>query len=88
MEMQQMIERLLAEQEEMKAKADADREQMLTRMEANTKSMREDIKCGQAVMRSIIRTIEGKMDAWIAHMRDDWKEMTFCQETKEARLEC
>jgi hypothetical protein len=36
-----MIERLFAEQEEMKENTDADREQMLARMNANMKTMQE-----------------------------------------------
>jgi hypothetical protein len=67
-----------------KKKADAGREQMLARMEekldANTKSMQEDIKSGQAEMRSIVWAIEEMMDTWIANVRDDRIERTSCQE--------
>jgi hypothetical protein len=71
--MQQMIECLLARQEE---------------MNANTKAMREDIKSGQAEMRSIVGAIEEKMDVWVAHRRDDQKGRMSCQEMMEALLEC
>jgi hypothetical protein len=36
----------------------------------------------------MINTFQGKKGAWIANMREDRKETTFCQETTEARLEC
>jgi hypothetical protein len=49
-------------------------------MDANAKSMREDIKCGQAEMRSIL-------DAWITDIKDAWKKMTACQEVTGANPE-
>jgi hypothetical protein len=48
----------------------ANQEQMLSKIEASTKATREDIKCGQAEIRSIAGSIEEKIDAWIANMRD------------------
>jgi hypothetical protein len=44
-------EQILAE---IKADREADREELKERMDANTKSMREDIKSGQAEVRSIV----------------------------------
>jgi hypothetical protein len=58
------------------------------RIEANTKSMREDIKTGQAEIRSIVGAFQEKMDACVASRRDDQKETMAFQETKEAHLEC
>jgi hypothetical protein len=49
------------------AKGEADREELKGMMNASTKSMREDIKSGQAEMRSITGAIEEKMEAWIAN---------------------
>jgi hypothetical protein len=82
--MQEMIERLLAGQ----AKAEADREVLKGITDANTKSMREDIKTGQAEMRSIVGALQEKMDACVARMRDDQKETMSFQEMAEAHLEC
>jgi uncharacterized protein (DUF885 family) len=86
---QQMLELLLANQ----AKAEADREELKgmmnatqERMDANTKSMREDIKSGQAEMRSTIGAIEEKMDAWIANRKDDREETTACQYEMETSI--
>jgi hypothetical protein len=58
-------------EEKMDASTKANQEQMLAKMEANTKAMLEDIKSGQAEMRSIVGTIEEKIDTWMANMRDD-----------------
>jgi hypothetical protein len=50
-------------------------------MEVNLKEMREEIK-------STVNAFQEKMDASIAHRKDDRKETTSCQESTEARLEC
>jgi hypothetical protein len=57
MEMQQMVELLLAKMDAYQAGMKAFQE----RMDANTKSMREDIKSGQAKVRSIVRVFQ---DRW------------------------
>jgi uncharacterized protein (DUF885 family) len=57
-------------------------------MDANTKSMREDIKSGQAEMRSIVRAFQENMDSCVASKRDDQKETVSFKETTEAQLEC
>jgi hypothetical protein len=49
-------------------------------MNVNLKEMREEIKTGQAEMRSIV-------NAWIANMRDDQKETMSCQVTTEECLD-
>jgi hypothetical protein len=46
------------------AKIDAKQERM-------NASLKEKIKSGQAEMRSTVSTLEKKMDAWIANMRND-----------------
>jgi hypothetical protein len=56
-------------------------------MDANTKSMRDDIKSGQAEVRSITGAFQEKMDACVASRRDDRKETMYCQETAEANTE-
>jgi hypothetical protein len=66
------------DRDEMKQKIKANQEQMLAKMEANTKAIREDIKTGQAEMRSTVGAIEEKMDVWTANMTDDRKERTSC----------
>jgi hypothetical protein len=91
--MEQMMERLLekmdANQAEMKAvqeqmdtnqaKAEADGEVLKGIMDANTKSIREDIKSGQAEVRSIVRVFREKMYACVTSRRD--REVTMsCQE--------
>jgi hypothetical protein len=43
-------------------------------IEANTKSMREDIRTGQAEIRSIVGAFQEKLDACLASRRDDEKE--------------
>jgi hypothetical protein len=48
--------------------------------------MREDIKSGQAEVRSIVRAIKEKMDAWIANMKDDREETVACQYAVETSL--
>jgi hypothetical protein len=83
MESQQIVELLLSMQARME-KADADRqaeqELLIGIMDANAKSMREDIKCGQAEMRSIL-------DAWIANIKVARKKTTACQEVMGANPE-
>jgi hypothetical protein len=49
-------------------------------MDANAKSMREDIKCGQAEMRSLL-------DACIANTKVAWKKTIACQEVMGANPE-
>jgi hypothetical protein len=76
MEMGQMMACLLAE-------VRTDREDMLARTDANqarmNASLREEIKSGQAEMKSTVNTFQEKMDAWISNMRDDRKETMSCQ---------
>jgi hypothetical protein len=50
------------------------------KMNANLKEMREEIKSGQPEMRS-------RLNAWVANMRNDQKEMMPCQVTMEACLD-
>jgi hypothetical protein len=38
--------------------------------------MREEIKSGQAEMRSTVNAFQEKTDAWIANMKNDRKERT------------
>jgi hypothetical protein len=52
------------------------------------KATREDIKSGQAEVRSIVRAFHEEMDACVGSRRDDRKETMSFQETKEAHLEC
>jgi hypothetical protein len=91
MEMQEMIERLLAGQ----AKADADREQMLARMSVNMKTMqekadadrkadREELKgLMDANTKSIVRAFHEKMGACVASRRDDREVTMSCHEKIE-----
>jgi predicted PP-loop superfamily ATPase len=80
MKMQEMMERLLATQ----AKAEANREQMLAEIRANRKAYREDLKSDQAKM---IVAFKGKMDTWIANIKDARKKSTACQEVTGANPE-
>jgi hypothetical protein len=66
----------------------ADREELKEIMDANTKAMREDVKCGQAEIRSIVGAFQENMDACVAHRRDARKETMSCLETTEAHVEC
>jgi hypothetical protein len=82
-----------ADQEDLRAKLEAkmDANQKKTddsqqRMDVNLKEIREDIKSGQAEMRSIVEAIEEKMDAWIADIKNDGKETMACQDAMEATL--
>jgi hypothetical protein len=87
MEMQQMMERLLAKmdanQPEMRANRKANQD-ILVRMEANRerdreknlKDLKEDIKSSQADVRSIL-------NAWITDIKDARKRTTACQEVTE-----
>jgi hypothetical protein len=58
------------------------------RMDANLKDLKEDIKFGQAEVRSIVRAFHEKMDACVANRRDDQEETMSCQETMETSLVC
>jgi hypothetical protein len=60
---------------------------MLARMNANQERLREEIKSGQAEMRSTVSAIKKKMDAWIANMRDDQIETVSCQVMTEVCLD-
>jgi dGTP triphosphohydrolase len=51
-------------------------------------SLREEIKSGQAEMRTTVSAFGDKMGALIAGMKDGQKKTVACQETMEARLEC
>jgi hypothetical protein len=95
MEMQQMMECLLAKMEvkqaEVNTKMDANQTKTDNNqevMDVNLKEMREEIKSGEVQMKSTVNAFQEKMDASIANRKDDRKETTFCQETTEARLEC
>jgi hypothetical protein len=69
MEMQQMIRRLLAGQEQIMADRGADPEQM----DANIKDLKENIKSSKAEMTSIV-------DAWITGTNNARKKTNACQE--------
>jgi hypothetical protein len=53
------------------------------RIEANKNSMREDIKSGQAEVRSRVRAFYEKMDACVASRRDEGEVTMSCQEKME-----
>jgi hypothetical protein len=72
MKIQQMIERLLAGQEQMMARTEDNQE----RMDTILKKMKEEFKSGQAEMRSIF-------GAWLMDLKDGRKETTACQEATE-----
>jgi hypothetical protein len=81
MEMQRIIVKLA----EMQEKADTNGKEMKSneeRIDANLNDLTEDIKYGQAKIRSIFEAIEKKIASWIANSWDHRKERT------EARLEC
>jgi hypothetical protein len=69
-----------ADQEKADTNRQADRELLKGIMDANVKSMREDIRCGQAEMRSIL-------DAWITDIKDARIKTTACQEVTGANPE-
>jgi hypothetical protein len=50
-------------------------------------SLREEVKSGQAEMRSTVSALVGKMDAWIAEMKDEQKETMSCQLMVKACLD-
>jgi hypothetical protein len=83
MEMQQIIEWLLAGQAEMVArheeKMDANQAKAAKEEELLAR-MREDIKSGQEEMRSIV-------DEWMTDIKDVRKEMIACEEETEADTE-
>jgi hypothetical protein len=86
MEMQEMIERLLAGQ----AKAEADRKAMQEKADADRsrqeqilKAMQEKADAGQA---EIIAAIEKKTDALITNIKNDREETTACHDEMEARI--
>jgi hypothetical protein len=91
MEMQQMLERLLAGQakaeanhEEIKRERIADREhmhQMLAKMEARIEENNEKFEVLQG-------TLVFRINAWTTEMKAEQKETMACQQTTEARLEC
>jgi hypothetical protein len=99
MEMQEMIERLLAGQAKAEADITKDREQMLAEIRADrTKdrelmlAIRQELNANTKAMQEkadagqaeIIAAIEKKTDAWIANAR---KETTACQEVTGANPE-
>jgi hypothetical protein len=72
MEMQQMMERLLAKMDANQAKAEANREQMLAKIRVDRKANREELKGIMDVnTKSIVRAFHEKMDACVASRRDD-----------------
>jgi hypothetical protein len=77
MEMQEMMERLLAE---IRADRKADREELQDMM----KAYREDIKSDQA---KIIAAFKEKTNAWIANIKDARKKTTACQKLTRANPE-
>jgi hypothetical protein len=74
-----------ADEEQMKETMERQIGSLVSRMEADRKTnrdeLREEIKSGQAEMKSIV-------NAWIQDMKDGRKKAVVCQETTEARLEC
>jgi hypothetical protein len=101
--MQERLERyigsLLSDKDELKQEIRTEREQMLAKMEVNTKvtqermdanlkDLKENIKSGQAKVRSVVKVFYEKMDACVANRRDDREETMSCQEVMEPRLEC
>jgi hypothetical protein len=57
-------------------------------MDVNLKEMKEEIKSGQADMKSTGNVFQEKMEALIANRRDDRKDIVSCHEKTEACLEC
>jgi hypothetical protein len=93
MEMQQIMEMLIkmkadkkADQEKADVDRKADRELLKGIMDANAKSMRQEIKCGQAEIRSTVRGFQQKMDACVTDMKNAQKETTACHDEMEASL--
>jgi hypothetical protein len=64
----------------------ADREVGRENLQDMMKVTQEDIKSGQAEMRSAIGTIEENIDTWIAVMKDDLEETKACQYAMETSL--
>jgi hypothetical protein len=81
MEMQHMMEHLLAKMDANQEKADRELKEMM-------KGTQERIKTGQAEVRSIVRAFREKMDTCVASRRDDGEVTMSCQEKLEPRLEC
>jgi hypothetical protein len=75
MEMQEMMERLLAEiradrkadQEKADANRQADRELLIGIMDANAKSMREDNKSGEEKTEAAIHSIRSELEETVQH---------------------
>jgi hypothetical protein len=90
-EMLAMMDANQARLEATQAETKTDREEMLARTDANqermNESLREEIKSGQAEMRSTVCAIVGKMDASIAEMKDEQRETMACQVRTEACLD-
>jgi hypothetical protein len=90
MEMQQMMERLLAKMDanqaerkadqEILARTEANRESDREQVDANLKDLKEDITSRQAEMRSIV-------NAWITDITDARKKLIGCQEVTGANSE-
>jgi hypothetical protein len=77
MEIQQLLECLLAGQ----AKAEADREHDQEEIKAQIASLISQIDVNQAEMRSTVSALGNKMGALIVGMKDGQKETVVCQET-------
>jgi hypothetical protein len=83
------LARMKAMQEQMdayQAKTDSDREADQINVQEMMKATQKDTKSGQAEVRSIVRAIEEKMDAWIANMKDDREETTAYQYAMQTSL--
>jgi hypothetical protein len=91
MKMQQMKEHLSASQEQMMGKTETNQEERLARMDASqersNENPTEEIKSGQAEIKSIVNAFQEMMDARIANIRDNLKETMYCQLTTEACLD-
>jgi hypothetical protein len=89
METQQMIELLLPRfntsmkehEQDILARMEADRQADQEKAGADRKAYREDLKSDQAKM---IAAFKGKMDTWIANIKDARKKTNACQEVTGA----
>jgi hypothetical protein len=91
MEIQQMMEFLLAKmdgrQEEMPAKMDADREERKQETSTGQEHLKEEMKTQMASLVSWMDLHQAKMHALIVDMKDGRKEKTACQKPTETNPE-
>jgi hypothetical protein len=77
--------------EAIQAETKTNREEMLARIDVNRErmnvSLKEEMKSGQAEIRSTVNALIGKMDAWFTEMKDGRRETMACQEATEANPE-